>query len=237
MAHSGLVYSTDTGGNIDEKLFVANCFDVSAGVYFDRDNWDSMPNAEKGDERHSVYNFLRVAWAGQNIVGAVTATHTWEQDDDVTAEWFVAHQSVVTAALDGHGSFTYTNVDMEARVAVARVVPSTTRTRWIDYPYKYAPDIDYLKVEMDAGASLLCTIAIADNWESWVSEERDVIAEMTETIESPAIGKPVYITFSADCEVNGNAVGRGDTLKLTSSSFNITTAANTKLIANYSLGE
>jgi hypothetical protein len=126
---------------------------------------------------------------------------------------------------------------MEARVAVARVVPSTTRTRWIDYPYKYAPDIDYLKVEMDAGASLICTIAIADNWESWVSEERDVIADMTETIESPAIGKPVYITFSADCEVNGNAVGRGDTLKLTSSSFNITTAANTKLIANYSLGE
>lgn len=233
MAHSGLVYSTDTGGNIDEKLFVANCFDVSAGAYFDRDNWDSLPNADKGDERHPVYNFLRVAWAGQNIVGEVTATHSWTQDDSVSADWFVAHQSIVTEALQGHGSFSYTNVDMEARTCTARVVSSTTRTYWADYPYKYAPDIDYLKVEMDAGASLICTVVIAQNWDSWVTKERDVIAGTTETIESPSVGNPVYITFSADCEVNGNTVGRGDTLKLTSNSFQVTALTATKLFANY----
>jgi len=236
MEYIDLVYSQETGGNIDDNILVSNAFDMPTGAAFVRTNWNELPNAEKGDERHPEHNFLRVGWAGTFLIGGANMFQSWSEEDNVTANWFTAHEAVVAEVLYGHGSFTYTDVDIEARTSSARVVSSTTKTYWAAYPYKYLPDIANLRIELDEGASVLCTTICAEDWDTWSVQERDVLTGTTETIESPAIGKPVYITFSADCVVNGNAVGRGDTLKLTSSSFEIAADTNTKLIANFNRG-
>ena len=238
MEYVDIVYSQDDGGNIDDALVVACAWNLPADTSLIRHNWDDLPNADKGDERHPEYNFLRVAWAGTFLIGGGNIFQSWSEEDNVTADWFVAHKSVVEEGLDGHGSFVYTDVDMEARTCTSRIESSNDCPYWAGFlPTGYAPDIKYMKCMPDEGSDVICCTVIAEDWDSWVCKGRDVLAGATEIIESPAIGKPVYITFSADCVVNGNSVGRGDTLKLTSSSFEIVANTNTKLIAHYSLGE
>jgi len=226
-------WSENSSRNFDNNVITTCAFNLAEGSNVERYSWQSMPNSEGGKQLHPEHDFIVVAELGQIFTAGATQYHVWKEEDNVTEDWFTTHENLINTALEGKGSLTYTEIDMVNRKCTSRLEASTDRTSWEEYPYIYHLNLDYMKIELDAGSNFLCSLLITDDWASWTTQVRDVLAGTTETINSPAPGKTVYLTFSEDVLVNGNAVAAGDTLKLTSASFEVTASENTKILTNF----
>ena len=226
-------WSENSSQNFDNNIIMTSGFNLAGGSNVERYSWQGMPNSGEVRQFHPDHDFIVLSEFGQVFTGSATLYQVWKEEDNVTAEWFTTHENLVNSTLAGEGSFTYTDIDLVNRKSTARLEASTNRTSWTGYPYKYHLNLDYMKVVFDEGANFLCSIIIADDWTTWTTQVRDVLAGTTETINNPAPDKTVYITFSEDVSVNGSAFVAGDTLKLTSASFDLTASLNTKILTNF----
>jgi hypothetical protein len=207
---------------------------TGAGSFLERDHVSYIPNSEDGNRTHPDFPFMVKSGLSFVVTGGITMTRHWTAEEGVTADWFVEHAKLVNESMGGYGSFEYTDVDMEAMTCSSRLVSSLDRYHWGNYPVQWELLINNVKVEYDEGATIMCVLRIAEDWENWDTKVRDVAANTNEVISTPSpSSKEMYISFNQDALINDKAYPGGTTLKLASGEFKITTGKNTKLIASF----
>jgi len=236
MVNIGMIGSGYTKSHsVEGSIFVALAGDLDEGAHFIRASFSDMPNTESGNRFHPDYPFLAASgWVGTWSGDGHDIHRSWTEEEDVQEEYFATHASMTNEALGEHGSLTYTAVDMVARTCSARYRLNHTKTFWADHHAKWDFYASGMRIDFDKGTNFLCCVLTAEDWESWNTKLRDVLANTVETIDRPeGVSTYCYISFTQDILINGKPYAAGDTVKLASPSFEITTTLPTTLVAHY----
>ncbi len=209
-----------TGINLDNKLQLSLTKDALAGQRLKRMSVDERAKDRSGNivsEVHPDYPFLIKLDIQYFILeGSVKVRYEWKEGDVFQNEHKETYRDVVHTNSPEHTRLqsTYTHGDGFMQ-GISEM--GTEATGWKDNPVLYEPHCSITEITiLEDNTRILCPMEYE---KGWILKKADVLPGTS--IQATKSGTDCYIFFAQDCEVNGTAVSKNTTKKLTSNSVDI----------------
>jgi hypothetical protein len=223
--YTTLPFDSELCVNVNDELRVAVALDIPAEAFLEVIGWTDIPHTGAGLVTHPDHDFLWLTNWGIGLSGGYTIEYSWLEDETITQQMIDTHVSVMQAANAGSNVlFEYTDVDLAARTATARLfIPQDEALDWRESPNPWGLGASHAKYIFDGGQHYLCTTVLAANWQDWTSESKDIEPNGSLIIERVAGASSVYLIFSSDVTTSSGAtLARGVTYSQTSPSLEVT---------------
>jgi hypothetical protein len=217
------------GGQYDGRISVAAAVNQPADVYMTRTSVTEIGHNDEQVVPHPTIDGL--IRSGENhllIEGSINCW--WDLNESVTdtqranfEAWFASNDE---GTRDSTGStLTYDSTNNRYTMNYTCEFGNTS---WRQLPCKWSPQSDTAGLTLGANSSLLCFLRIDGEPDAWTVRIKDAPSGTTSTIDKA--GNICYVIFSKDVTKDGVTLNAFQAYSVTSSSFDISAANDTKIV-------
>lgn len=216
-------------GSYDEKISVSAATNQPAGRHMTRTSVTEIGHNDEQVVPHPTIDGL--IRSGENhLLTEGSITLEWELSDDVTAQqrsnfesWFASNDEGMRDSSES--TLTYDSTNNRYTINYTCEFGNTS---WRQLPCKWSPQSVTGKITLGADSSLLCFLRIDGEPDAWTVRIKDVPSGTTSTIDKA--GNICYVIFSKDVTKDGVTLNAFQAYSVTSSSFDISAANDTKIV-------
>lgn len=216
-------------GYYDKKLFMSAAVNQPAGRYMERDTVTSINHNNDEIVRHPTIDGLIRSGESQLLTeGSITIE--FNLVDGFTAQQRANFETWLESNDEGMRDITGGTLthDSENNKLVVTYTCEFGNTNWRQLPIKWIPESSTARLTLGANSSLACFLRIDDDPDAWTVRVKDIPSGATSTIDKA--GETCYVAFSTDVTKDGTALTAYKFYKMTSSSFDVSAANDTKVM-------
>lgn len=216
-------------GHYDEKIVVSAAVNQPAGRHMTRTSTTEIGhNNEQLVPHPTIDGLIR---SGENhLLTEGSITVEWDLVDDFSAQQRANFESWYASNDDGIPDTVGTTLtyDSATNTYTALYTCEFSHTSWRQLPAKWAPKSETAKMTLGDNSSLMCFLRIDGEPDAWTVQYKDIPSGTTSTIDKA--GTTCYVIFSKDVVKDGVTLNAFQAYSVTSSSFDISAANDTKVV-------
>ena len=216
-------------GNYDEKISVSAAVNQPAGRHMTRTSMTEIGHNDGQVVPHPTIDGL--IRSGENhLLTEGSVSLSWELNESVTDAQRANFESWVASNDEGMrdsagSTLTYDSTNNRYTLTYTCEFGNTS---WRQLPCKWSPQSDTAALTLGADSSLMCFFRIDGEPEEWTVRIKDAPSGTTSTIDKA--GNTCYVIFSKDVTKDGVTLNAFQAYSVTSSSFDISSANDTKIV-------
>ena len=216
-------------GSYDEKISVSAATNQPAGRHMTRTSMTEIGHNDEQIVFHPTIDGL--IRSGENhllIEGSISCW--WDLNESVTDTQRASFEAWVASNDEGMRDTTGSTLtyDSTNNRYTMNYTCEFGNTNWRQLPCKWALQSDTAGFDLGANSSLLCFLRIDGEPEEWTVRIKDAPSGTTSTIDKA--GNICYVIFSKDVTKDGVTLNAFQAYSVTSSSFDISAANDTKIV-------
>ena len=215
--------------NYDEKILVSAAINQPAGRHMTRTSVTEIGHNDEQVVPHpTIDGLIRGGEHHLLIEGSISCW--WELNESVTDAQRANFEAWVASNDEGMrdsagSTLTYDSTNNRYTLAYTCEFGNTN---WRQLPCKWSPQSDTAGFTLGADSSLMCFFRIDGEPEEWTVRVKDAPSGTTSTIDKA--GNTCYVIFSKDVTKDGVTLNAFQAYSVTSSSFDISAANDTKIV-------